>query len=89
MSGTTLSDRRISSAGRAVLEQVESAYDTVFPRGPADDRFFDEMQEAYNQYRNRTNKRPITPRDVKNAQRVFRDQCRSAMAEAKRRIQDA
>ncbi|GBE23743.1 hypothetical protein BMS3Bbin02_00008 [bacterium BMS3Bbin02] len=89
MSGTTLSDRRISSAGRAVLEQVEAAYETVFAKASARDAFFSGLNAAFLRFRKRTAKRPILPRDVKNTQRVFRDECRSVMAEAKRRIQDA
>lgn len=86
MSGTTLSDRRILSAGRAVLDQVESAYETVFAKASANDAFFGGLSAAFLRFRRRTEKRPITPRDVKNAQRVFRDECRDVMAEAKRRI---
>lgn len=89
MSGTTLSDRRISSAGRAVLDQVESAYETVFAKMPADFQFHVQLEEAHRTFQARTAHRPITPRDVKNAQRVFRDDCRRVMAEAKWRIQDA
>lgn len=84
-SGATLSERRISSAGQAVLDQVENAYETVFGLMAADDQFFDDLELAYNQYRERTRKRPISPRDVKAAQRLFRDECRKAMSQAKRR----
>ncbi len=82
----TLTDRRISSAGRAVLDQVGDAYETVFAGVSADDVFFDEFTQAYIDFRLRTAKRPITPREVKDAQRVFRDECRKVIAEAKRRI---
>lgn len=86
MSGVPLTERRISSAALAVLEDVEKAYGTVFEKKSADDRFFAELQIEHLQFYSRTLKRPITPRQVKHAQRMFRDACRDLMAEAKARL---
>lgn len=83
--GPTLTERRISSAARAVLDQVESAYEQVFPGERADDQFFDELDAAHADYQRRTAQRPITPTEVKTAQRIFRDKCRTVMQEAKNR----
>jgi hypothetical protein len=68
-----------------VLDQVENAYETVFAKESANDAFYGGLNAALLRFRKRTEKRPITPRDVKNAQRVFRDECRDVMAEAKQR----
>lgn len=85
MSGTPLTERRIFSAALAVHEQVETAYETVFKDKPADGQFFEDLEDAYKAYLKRTAKRPLKPMEVKTAQRIFRDQCRSSMAAAKKR----
>lgn len=86
MSGkATLSDRRISSAAREVDQQVETGYQQVFPGPRADEQFFADYETARIAFSNRTKKRPITPREVATAQRLYRDACRIAMSEAKTR----
>lgn len=82
----TVSDRRVESAANEVLDQVEKAYEQVLPDGLEDSSltaFDDQLDEAYRAYMDRTKRRPITPRQVQAAQRIFREDCRKAMREAR------
>lgn len=86
MDGETLTDRRISSAAQAVLDQVEAGYETVFADVSADDEFFSDLEDAFGFFLKRTSKRPIKPREVKAAQTKFRDSCRTIMKKARQRV---
>lgn len=80
----TLTDRRISSAAQAVLQQVEEAYETVFEDRAAGSAFFEELEDAHSFYQKRTAARPLGVHAIKLAQRKFRDSCRTIMRKARK-----